>query len=187
MLEEVKIFLDDAEDRMKKAIDHLDKVLAKLRAGKATPTLLNDVMVDYYGSMTPLSQVANINTPDARTIRVQPWEKTMIGAIEKAIMNANLGFNPSNNGEAVLINVPALTEERRKDLAKQVNNEGEEARVSIRNARRDTNEELKKLKKDGLSEDEEKRGQDNVQELTDKFIKIVEEHIEAKEKEIMTI
>ncbi len=187
MNEEVQMFLDDAKDRMNKAVDHLDKVLSKLRAGKATPHLVSDVMVDYYGSMTPLSQVSNVNTPDGQTIRIQPWEKSMIEAIEKAIMSANLGFNPMNNGEAVIINVPPLTEERRRDLVKQVKKESEDAKVSIRNARRDANEEFKKMKKEGLAEDEEKVAQDKVQELTDDYIKKVDELVEVKEKEIMTV
>lgn len=187
MNEEVQMFLDDAKERMKNSVSHLDKVLGKLRAGKATPNLLEDVKVEYYGAVTPLNQVSNINTPDGQTIRVQPWEKSMIEPIEKAIMAANLGFNPSNNGEAVIINVPALTEERRKELVKQVKKESEDAKVSIRNARRDTNEEFKKLKKEGLSEDEEKRAEEEVQEMTDKYIKKVDEIVEAKEKEIMTV
>jgi ribosome recycling factor len=187
MNEEVQMFLDEAKERMAKAISHLDHVLGKLRAGKASPNLLGDVKVEYYGSLTPLSQVSTVSTPDGQTIRVQPWEKNMLGEIQKAIMNANLGFNPSNNGEAVIISVPPLTEERRKDLTKQVKVEGEDAKVSIRNARRDANEEFKKLKKEGLSEDEEKRAQDLVQELTDKYNKIVDEHLVVKEKEIMTV
>ncbi len=187
MNEEVQMFMDDAKERMEKSIDHLDHVLGKLRAGKASPQLLADVKVDYYGAITPLSQVSNINTPDGQTIRVQPWEKNMIVPIEKAIMNANLGFNPSNNGEAVIINVPPLTEERRKELVKQVKKESEDAKVSVRNARRDANEEFKKLKNEGLSEDEEKRAEEKVQELTNKYIEKIEELIEIKEKEIMTV
>ncbi len=187
MNEEVQMFLDDAKDRMKNAVDHLDKVLSKLRAGKATPHLVSDVMVDYYGSMTPLSQVSNVSTPDGQTIRIQPWEKSMIEPIEKAIMSANLGFNPMNNGEAVMINVPPLTEERRRDLVKQVKKESEDAKVSVRNARRDANDEFKKMKKEGLAEDEEKVAQDNVQDLHDEFIKKVDELIDEKEKEIMTV
>lgn len=187
MDEEVQMFIDDATERMKKAINHLDSILAKLRAGKASVNLLDDVKVDYYGTVTSLSQVANVGVPDGQTIRVQPWEKNMIAPIEKAILVANLGFNPSNNGEAIIISVPPLTEERRRDLVKQVKSEGEDAKVSIRNARRDANEEFKKMKKDGLSEDMEKRAQDEIQALTTQYNKTVDERIEEKEKDIMTI
>lgn len=181
------IVLEDAGDKMNKAIEHLDKEIGKVRAGKANPKMLEVVLVDYYGTMTPLSQVANINTPDPRTIAIQPWDKKIIPLIEKAIMAANLGMNPDNNGELVRINVPPLTEERRKDLVKQVKKMGEDSKVSIRNLRRDSLEDLKKLKKDGLPEDMEKDAQEKVQKLTDKFIKVVEEMLEKKEKDIMTI
>jgi ribosome recycling factor len=187
MEDDVQILLESTEENMQKAIDHLDRELGKIRAGKANPRMLDGVMVEYYGTMTPLQQVASINTPDPRTIAIQPWEKGMIQPIEKAIMNANLGLNPDNNGDIVRINVPPLTEERRQDLVKQVKKEGEEARISIRNARRETNDELKKLKKDGLPEDMEKDAEDKVQKLTDKFTKKVEEMLEKKEKDIMTV
>lgn len=187
MEEEVQLFLDDAKERMAKAIEHLRKELSKIRAGKATPSILDVVSVDYYGTLTPLSRISNISSPDARTLRVQPWEKNMIDPIEKAIMKANLGLNPSNNGEVVIINIPVLTEERRRDLAKQVKAEGEKAKVSIRSVRRETNEELKKLKKDGMSEDVEKDAENDVQELTNKYNKLVDEYLEQKEKDIMTI
>lgn len=187
MEEELKIVLEDAEDKMGKATEHLDREVGKVRAGKANPKMLDAVMVDYYGSMTPLSQVANINTPDPRTIAIQPWDKKMIPLIEKAIMGANLGMNPDNNGEIVRINVPPLTEERRKDLVKQVRKMGEDAKVTIRNHRRDAIEDLKKLKKDGLPEDMEKDGQDRVQKLTDKYIHKVDEMLDKKEKDIMTV
>jgi len=187
MEDDVQILLESAEENMQKAIDHLDRELGKVRAGKANPKMLDGIMVDYYGSMTPLQQVASVNTPDPRTIAVQPWERGMIGPIEKAIMNANLGLNPDNNGELVRINIPPLTEERRQGLVKQVKKEGEEARVSIRNARRDVMNELKKLKKDGLPEDMEKDAEDQVQKLTDNFIKQVDEFLEKKEKDIMTV
>lgn len=187
MEDDVQILIESTEEKMQKAIDHLDHELGKIRAGKANPRMLDDVMVEYYGTMTPLQQVASINTPDPRTIAIQPWEKGMIQPIEKAIMNANLGLNPDNNGEIVRINVPPLTEERRQDLVKHVKKEGEEARISIRNARRETNDELKKLKKDGLPEDMEKDAEDQVQKLTDKFTKKVEEMLEKKEKDIMTV
>lgn len=187
MEEELKIVLEDAEEQMGKATEHLDREVGKVRAGKANPKMLESVMVDYYGSMTPLSQVANINTPDPRTIAIQPWDKKMIPLIEKAIMGANLGMNPDNNGDIVRINVPPLTEERRKDLVKQVRKMGEDTKVTIRNHRRDAIEELKKMKKDGLPEDMEKDGQDRVQKLTDKFIHRVDEMLEKKEKDIMTV
>ncbi len=187
MTEEIEIILEMAQEKMDKAITHLEHELIKIRAGKANPGMLEGVMVDYYGSMTPLQQVANVNTPDPRTIAIQPWEKAMIQPIEKAIMMANLGFNPENNGEIVRISVPPLTEERRKDLVKQAKKEAEDARISIRNVRRDSNEELKKLKKDGLAEDAEKDAQAEVQKLTDKYSKIVDDHIAKKEQDILTI
>ena len=187
MEEEVQLFLDDAKERMEKSIVHLNRELAKIRAGKASPSILETVSVDYYGTTTPLSRVSNISVPDARTLRVQPWEKSMIDPIEKAIMKANLGLNPSNNGEVVIINIPVLTEERRLDLVKQVKAEGENAKVSVRSIRRDTNEELKKLQKDGMSEDAEKNAEDQVQELTNKYNKLVEDYLEQKETDIMTI
>ncbi|PRZ01821.1 ribosome recycling factor [Marinilabilia salmonicolor] len=187
MEDDVQILLESAEENMQKAIDHLDRELGKVRAGKANPKMLDGIMVDYYGSMTPLQQVASVNTPDPRTIAVQPWERGMIGPIEKAIMNANLGLNPDNNGELVRINIPPLTEERRQGLVKQVKKEGEEARISIRNARRDVMNDLKKLKKDGLPEDMEKDAEDQVQKLTDNFTKKVDDLLEKKEKDIMTV
>ncbi len=187
MTEDIQILMEMASEKMDKAIEHLEHELIKIRAGKANPGMLEGVMVDYYGSMTPLQQVANVNTPDPRTIVIQPWEKAMIDPIEKAIMMANLGLNPENNGEIVRINVPALTEERRKDLVKQVKKEAEEARISIRNVRRECNEELKKLKKDGLAEDMEKDAVADVQKLTDKFSAKIDEHIAKKEKDILTI
>lgn len=187
MEDEVKIVIEDAGDKMGKAVEHLDREIGKVRAGKANPKMLEAVIVDYYGTMTPLAQVANINTPDARTIAIQPWDRKMIPIIEKSIMAANLGMNPDNNGEIVRINVPPLTEERRKELFKQVRKMGEDAKISIRNIRRDTNEELKKLKKEGLPEDQEKDAQDWVQKLTDKNIQKVDEMLDKKEKDIMTV
>jgi len=184
MNEEIKFILDSAKESMDGAMSHLEKAFMKIRAGKASPAMLSTVMVDYYGSQTPLSQVANINTPDARTISVQPWEKSMIPEIEKAIMNSNLGFNPMNNGESVIINVPPLTEERRKDLVKQAKAEAEDARVSIRNARQDANKELKSL---DISEDLLANAEIDVQELTDTFTKKVEDFFELKEVEIMKV
>ncbi len=187
MTEEIEILLEMAQEKMDNSINHLEHELIKIRAGKANPGMLEGVMVDYYGSMTPLQQVANVNTPDPRTIAIQPWEKSMIQPIEKAIMAANLGFNPENNGELVRINVPPLTEERRKDLVKQAKKEAEDARISIRNVRRDSNEELKKMKKDGLAEDIEKDAEAEVQKLTDKYSKIIDDLIAKKEKDILTL
>ncbi len=187
MEDDVQILIESTEEKMQKALDHLDRELGKIRAGKANPKMLDGIMVDYYGSMTPLQQVASVNTPDPRTIAIQPWEKGMIGPIEKAIMNANIGLNPDNNGELIRINVPPLTEERRHMLVKQVKKECEDARISIRNVRRDANDELKKFKKEGLAEDTEKDAEDQVQKLTDKYIKIVEEMLENKEKDILKV
>lgn len=187
MNEEIEIIFEMAKEKMDKAIIHLEHELIKIRAGKANPGMLEGIMVDYYGSMTPLQQVANINTPDPRTLAIQPWEKAMIVPIEKAIMAANLGLNPENNGELVRINVPALNEERRKDLVKQAKKEAEEAKISLRNIRRDANEELKRMKKDGLAEDVEKDAELAVQKITDTFSGIVEEHLTKKEKDILTI
>lgn len=187
MNEEVELVLEDAEEKMQRSVKHLDSDLTKIRAGRANVNMLDGIIVDYYGSQTPLNQVANINTPDARTIAIQPWEKTMIDPIEKAIMATNLGLNPMNNGEIIRINIPALTEQRRQELVKQVKTEGENGKVSVRNARRDANEYLKKLLKEGLSEDEENDAEKEVQDLTDKYIKLIEEKIAEKEIDIMTI
>lgn len=187
MEEEVQIQLLEAEDKMKKALGHLEEELARVRAGKASPNILDGIHVDYYGTLTPLNQVSNINTPDAKTISVQPWEKNMISPIEKAILAANIGLTPINNGELIRINIPPLTEERRRDLVKQIKNLAENTKVSIRTARRDANDLLKKMKKDGLSEDIEKDAELEVQQLTDRFIEKVDKVLEAKEKDIMTI
>lgn len=187
MSEEVQLYMEDASERMDKTIKHLDSELLKIRAGKASPVMLDAVLVDYYGQKSALSQVANVNTPDAKTIVVQPWDKTMMEPIEKAIMAANLGFNPINNGDILRIIVPPLTEERRRQLAKQVRNEGESTKVSIRNIRRDTNEALKKLKKEGIPEDEIKDSEEKIQKMTDSFIKKVDEILDKKEKDIMSI
>lgn len=183
----VKAVLDAASDKMEKAIEHLDNDIGKIRAGKANPKMLEDLKIDYYGTLTPLPQAANINTPDPRTITIQPWDKKMIPIIEKAILAANLGMNPDNNGEIVRINVPPLTEERRKDLVKQVKKIGEDIRIAIRNIRRDAIEDLKKLKKDGLPEDMEKDAEADTQKLTDKSIKKIDELLEKKEKDILTV
>ncbi len=187
MNEEIEIIMEETTDRMDSAIKHLETELSKLRAGKATPALLDGIKVDYYGVNTPLNQVSNINTPDAKSIIVQPWEKTMLGPIEKAILAANIGLTPVNNGEIIRINVPALTEERRAQLVKMVKNEGELAKISLRNSRKWANDELKKLLKEGLAEDAEKTAEDNVQVLTDEYVKKVDEIIEAKETDIMTV
>lgn len=184
MDDEVDFILESAEENMQSAIKHLEKQLSNIRAGKASPAMLGSVMVEYYGSMTPLNQVANVNIPDARTISVQPFERGTIPDIERGIMNANLGFNPMNNGESVIISVPPLTEERRKELVKQAKAEAEEAKIGIRNDRKVANNELKKL---DISEDLAKIAEENVQELTDKYIKKVDNILENKEKEIMTI
>ncbi|MBN1927429.1 MAG: ribosome recycling factor [Prolixibacteraceae bacterium] len=187
MNEEVDIVLEMTRDNMQAAIDHLDKELVHIRAGKATPRMLDSVMVEYYGAMTPLNQVSSISTPDAKTIAIQPWEKQMIAVIEKAILNANLGFNPDNNGEIIRIFIPPLTEERRKTLVREVNKEGEAAKVSVRSSRKEANDQLKKMLKDGLSEDEEKIAVEIVQKYTDEFTKKVDELVEKKNSEIMTI
>lgn len=187
MEEEIQLQLEDSKEKMQKTLDHLVVELAKLRAGKATPALLDGIMVDYYGTMTPLNQVSNINTPDAKTIAVQPWEKSMIEPIEKAILAANIGLTPINNGELIRINIPVLTEDRRKELVKQVKNEGENSKISIRNSRREAIEAFKKMKKDGLSEDQEKDAESEAQDLTDKYIKKVDEIVSGKEKDILTV
>jgi ribosome recycling factor len=185
MNEELQFILDTTKEAMDAAIKHLEKQFVNIRAGKASPSMLGSVMVDYYGSQTPLSQVANVNTPDGRTITVAPWEKSMLQEIERAIMVANLGFNPMNNGESIIINVPPLTEERRRNLAKQAKAEAEDAKVGIRNARKDANNEIKKL--DDISEDLEKNAELDVQEMTDSYVKKVDDIFHVKEKEIMTV
>ena len=187
MQEEVEFVLEHCKEKMGAAIEHLDKELKHIRAGKATPAMLDGVLVEYYGSMTPLAQVSNVSTPDARTIAIQPWEKNLIPVIEKAILAANLGFNPDNNGEIIRINIPALTEERRKELVKQVHQERENGKVSVRLARKEANDSLKNLQKEGLSEDLEKDGEAEVQKLTDIYAKKIDALVEAKEKDIMTI
>lgn len=184
MKEDLKFILDATKEAMSNAILHLEKEYVNIRAGKASPAMLGSVMVDYYGSQTPLNQVANVSTPDGRTISVQPWEKSMLQEIERAIMIANLGFNPMNNGESIIINVPALTEERRRDLSKQAKAEAENAKVGIRNARREALHELKKL---DISEDLLGNAEIDVQDMTDKHIKRIDEIFLVKEKEIMTV
>jgi ribosome recycling factor len=186
-MEELDFIVEQAEESMNGSIAHLEKTFLNIRAGKASPQMLGSVFVDYYGSQTPLSQVANVNVPDARTITIQPFEKSMLQPIEKAIMVANLGFNPMNNGDLIIISVPPLTEERRRDLAKQAKAESEDAKIGIRNARKDANTEIKKLEKDGTSEDSCKATEDEIQKLTDGFIRKIDEHLVAKEAEIMKV
>lgn len=186
-MEEIEFILDSTKEAMTASVAHLEKSFLNIRAGKASPQMLGSVFVEYYGSQTPLSQIANVNTPDARTITIQPYEKSMLGTIEKAIMIANLGFNPMNNGDVVIISVPPLTEERRKELVKQAKHEAEEAKVGIRNHRKESNTEIKKLEKDGTSEDLCKDAEGEVQKLTDMFIKKIEEHLVIKEAEIMKV
>ena len=187
MSEALDMIIDDASEQMKKAIRHLESELAKIRAGKANPVILDGIHVDYYGSATPLSQVANITVADARTLNIQPWEKQMLAPIEKAIIASNIGLNPQNDGNIIRLFLPPLTEERRKELVKRVNNEGEQAKVSVRSIRRDAIEQIKKEQKDGLSEDIAKDGETRVQGVTDKYIGLVDQHCKEKDKEIMTI
>lgn len=187
MNEAIDMALEEAKDQMDKALDRLSGELRKVRAGKAHPSMLEGVKLDYYGTLTPISQVANVNSTDARTLVVQPWEKSMLDEISSGIINANLGLNPMNNGEVLIINVPPLTEERRIELSKRARGEGESARVSIRNARKDANDLLKAAKDEGLSEDMQKTGESQVQDLTNSYIGKVEAMLSEKEADIMTI
>ena len=184
MNEELNFIIDSAKELMQNAITHLEKELRNIRAGKASPSMIGSVTVDYYGSQVPLTQVANVGTMDAHTITVQPWEKNMLHEIEKAIMIANLGFNPMNNGEIIIINVPVLTEERRKQLSKQAKAEAETAKVSIRNDRREA---MNEIKKTDASEDMKTNAEVDIQNLTDKYIEIVDEHYKIKDQEIMKV
>jgi len=187
MSELIKKQVTDAKASMEKAIAHTDTELNKIRAGKASPAMLDDIVVEYYGTPTPLSQVGSVNTPDARTIVIQPWEKSLLNPIEKAIKEANLGVNPQNDGVIIRINVPPLTEERRRELVKKAKGEAENGKVAVRNIRKDANERIKKLKADGVSEDEIKTGEAEIQKLTDSFIVKVDQLADAKEKDIMTV
>lgn len=187
MSEELALIKMDMEDGMKKAITHLEAELVKIRAGKANPNMLEGIMAEYYGSPTPISQIANISALDTRTISVQPWEKNMLQPIERAIIAANIGINPQNDGNVIRLFLPPLTEERRKELVKRCNGEGEHAKVSVRNIRRDAIEHIKKLQKDGLSEDIAKDAEADVQDQTNKYIALIEKHLSAKEKEIMAV
>lgn len=187
MVEELELIYDEFKDANNKSLNHLESELIKIRAGKASPAMLQGVMVEYYGALTPIQQVANVNTMDARTIVVQPWEKQLLNDIAKGILNANLGLNPQNNGEQLLIAVPPLTEERRRDLVKRAKAEAENAKVGIRNHRKDAIDMIKDLKKEGLSEDLEKDAEEEVQKITNSFIKKVDDLLELKEKDIMTV
>ncbi len=186
-MEEIELYLDDAKDTMEKALKHLAIELSKIRAGKASSAMLDGIMVDYYGSKSPLNNVASVNTSDARTIVVKPFEKKLIGEIEKAIRNSNIGLAPMNDGELIRLSVPPLTEERRRDLVKKVRQEIEVAKVNVRNIRKSSNEDIRKLTKEGVSEDMVKQGEERVQKLTDKFIARVDEAFVAKEKDIMEV
>ena len=187
MTEELELLLDDAESSMKKAISHLESELVKIRAGKANPNMLDGITVEYYGAPTPINQVANVSVLDARTISIQPWEKKMLQAIERAIMAANIGITPQNDGNQIRLFMPPLTEERRKELFKKASAEGEHSKVAIRSIRRDSIEHIKRLQKTGLSEDAAKDAEQDIQHVTDKYIALVDKHLAAKEKEMMAV
>jgi ribosome recycling factor len=187
MTEELKLIIDSANELMSKSIDHLEQELTKIRAGKASPQMLEGVMVDYYGAKTALSGVASVSSPDPRTLVIQPWEKSMITPIEKAIQVANLGFNPQNDGILIRIIVPPLTEDRRKDLVKRAKSEAEHAKVSLRNIRKESNDSIKKAQKDGTPEDLCKTAEAKIQDYTNTFSSKIDKHLEIKEKEIMTV
>jgi ribosome recycling factor len=187
MEEDVAIIKEEAREGMNKGIDHFESELTKIRAGKASPDMLNGIMVEYYGAPTPIQQVANINVVDARTLSLQPWEKSSLQAIEKAIMAANIGITPQNDGQLIRLFMPPLTEERRRDLVKKLNAEGEQAKISIRNVRRDAIEQVKKLQKEGLSKDAAKEAEDEIQQITDSYISRIDKYCAAKEKEIMVV
>ncbi|MBV6647736.1 MAG: ribosome recycling factor [Cyclobacteriaceae bacterium] len=186
-MEEIEFYLAHAKETMDKTVSHTSVELSKIRAGKATPNMLDGLEVEYYGTMTPINQVAGISTPDARTLSVKPWEKNMIAEIERAIINSDLGLNPQNDGELIRINIPPLTEERRKQLVKQAKSEVENGKISVRNIRKDTNESLRKLLKEGASEDMVKGAEDDVQKLTDDHVKKIDDILLLKEQDIMTI
>ena len=186
-MEEIDIYLETAKEMMEKSILHMRDALAKIRAGKASPSMLDSLQVEYYGAMTPLSQIASVTTPDARTISIKPWEKTIIPEIEKTILNSDLGLNPQNDGELIRINIPILTEERRQALVRQARQEAENGKVSIRNSRKETNDSLRKLKNDGVSEDAIKNAELDVQDLTDKYTTQIDNILSSKEEDIMTV
>lgn len=187
MQDDLTLIMDDAEDSMQKAIGHLELELTKIRAGKANPQILEGITVDYYGAPTPLQQVANVSVADARTLTIQPWEKNMLQPIERAIIASNIGINPQNDGQIIRMFLPPLTEERRKEFVKRAGGEAEQAKVAIRNIRRDGIEGIKKLQKEGLSEDIAKDAEADIQELTNRYIDLVEKHLAQKEKDIMTV
>ncbi len=186
-MEEIELYLETAKEMMEQAISHSRKELAKIRAGKAMPSMLDGILVEYYGTPTPINQVASISTPDARTLFIKPWEKSIIAEVEKSIINSNLGFNPQNDGENIIISVPQLTEERRIQLTKQAKAVTEDGKVRVRNARKEANDELRKLKNDGVSEDAIKNAEIDVQQLTDSFVKNLDDLLSVKESEIMTV
>ncbi len=187
MSEDLDLVLDYTESSMQKAINHLETELTKIRAGKASPGMLEGLTVEYYGAPTPINQVANVTVLDARTLSIQPWEKSMLAAIERSIMGGNIGVTPQNDGNQIRLFMPPLTEERRRELVKRAGGEGEQSKVAIRNIRREGIEEIKKLQKDGLSEDEAKDAEKSVQEITDRFILLVDKHLAAKEKDMMAV
>ena len=187
MSDELILLMEETEDLMNKAITHLEAELQKIRAGKATPQMLDGIMADYYGSSTPISQIGNISVMDARTLSIQPWEKNMLQPIERAIIAANIGINPQNDGNTIRLFLPPLTEERRKELVKRANGEGEHSKVAVRSIRRDAIEQVKKLQKEGLSEDAAKDAENDIQQLTDKFISLIDKHLTRKDKEIMAV
>jgi ribosome recycling factor len=186
-MEDIQFFIDSAEELMDKSVQHLGQVLMKIRAGKAMPNMLDGIMVEYYGTPTPMNQVSSINTPDARSLMIKPWEKNIIPDIERAIINSDLGLNPQNDGEQVIINIPALTEERRITLVKQVKHEGEQGKISIRNGRHDCQHHLKELKSEGASEDDLKQADDRLNKMTEIHSKKIDELVAKKEEEIMTV
>lgn len=187
MTDDLAGILAEGTNSMKKAIDHFETELIKIRAGKASPDMLNGIVVDYYGNPTPIGQVGNLSVMDARTLTIQPWEKNMLQPIERAIIAANIGINPQNDGNLIRLFLPPLTEERRRELVKRSNVEGEHAKIAVRNIRRDAIDQIKKLQKDGLSEDAAKDGESDMQEITNNYISLVDKHLEAKEKEIMAV
>jgi ribosome recycling factor len=187
MTEETTAIIEDARISMKKAMDHFESELVKIRAGKANPTMLDGITVDYYGNPTPINQVGNLSAMDARTLTIQPWEKKMLQPIERAIIAANIGINPQNDGNIIRLFLPPLTEERRKELVKRSNAEGEQAKIAVRNIRRDAIEQIKKAQKDGLSEDAAKDAEGAMQDVTNNFISLIEKHLATKEKEIMSV
>ncbi len=186
-MEEIELIIEDTVEHMDKCIHHVSQAFAKIRAGRAMPNMLDGILVEYYGNPTPINQVASVNTPDARSLVIKPWEKKLVNEIERAIINSDLGLNPQNDGELVRLNIPTLTEERRKELVKQSKHEAELGRVSIRNVRKEANDQLKQLLKEHVSEDEVKKAEGRIQELTDEYIKKVDELLEKKDQEIMTV